>query len=150
MKRIETKLEKIAKSQKVGLWRSHPSFFWLMLGLTIENFIVGAALVFSGRQYFAGIGYDPVFEFVPTTAIGLMFLTSAILMTIAFVTRRSILVKIAVPFALVPTVMFVTAFVFLTINNRFFSITAVTKWTFVAIVYARALSEPFVNPNSAR
>ena len=150
MKRIETKLEQLTESGDVPLWRSHPSFFWVAAYLGFESFILGISMVLWGRQLFQSFAYDPVFQYLPVWLVGSLYLISATLTLIAIIFRKNILLRFAAVFGLVPTVMFTTGFVTLTVVGSLASITAVTRWTFAIIMYIRMLIEPFINPNSAR
>ena len=147
---IENRLARLAQEQKLGLWRTHPSFFWLAFFLMVENFVFAHLFLVSGRRYASSVAYDKAFDYLPTWGYGALFLISATLMATAFITKKHYLVRIGATFALIPTAMLTMALVYGFTNNTFSSIPAITKWMLPCILYMRMLKEPFTNILAAK
>ena len=61
-KAITRELEKVARAKKIGLWRTHPSFFFVALYYLVEGAIL-AGVFFS--QEIVSPAYTSLFEYFP-------------------------------------------------------------------------------------
>jgi len=146
--KVEKQIERIAANRNLGLWRTHPSFFYLSVYVAIDAFI--SSVSFFSRENNIG-SYANLFEVVPQPIYAAMFAVVFTLMTFALVTKRNNLIRIAVSLNLIPLSMMVMNFILLAVDTGQIGLfVAASKWGIAAALSFLMLREPFVNPLSAR
>lgn len=145
---IEQQLNTIAQRQKIGLWRTHPAFFWLVLYFIIDSFVVSGVLLADPVQ---SAIYENLFVYMPQPVYALLFFSGGVVFLAGLLLRQHALIRVGAAINLVPNMMMITNFVLLLAGDGSPSlIIASFKWGLACLALLLMLKEPFVNPLSAR
>lgn len=141
-------IERYATKKKIGLWRTHPSLFFVTLFYILEGAFLGGFFFFERNQ--TGV-YSNLFDYMPQGIYAVFFALSSLILATALLSRKHMLVRVGAGIQLVPNTMMVVNFIFLVFTTGSIGlIAAVFKWGLTCLMLGLMMFEPFVNPNSAR
>lgn len=148
MKSIEKKIEDVAINQKIGLWRSHPSFFYVSLFFTFESLMIFWIFFFYPTQVES---YQNLFQILPQLLFSLFYLAGGAIVTGALISRYHVFLRVGALLLLIPNMMMVSNFILLAASGGIPALyIAASKWTLTCLMLILMMREPFVNPSSAR
>jgi len=146
--RLTKTIEQYAVRKRIGLWRTHPSFFFVSLFYFFEGLVVGSLFTFDNSTT---IAYKDLFRYIPEDVFGFLFIIGALVIGFALISRRHVWLRIGAGIMLIPNMMMVANFLFLSFSFYGVAIIVATfKWGLTCIMLGLMMFEPFVNPNSAR
>lgn len=147
-KRLTKSLEDYAVRRKIGLWRTHPSFFFVALFYVLEGLVVGSLFIFDGSTTNV---YQNLFKYIPEDLFGSFFLIGVLILIFALLSRKHIWLRVGVGVLLIPNMMMIANFLLLITNTYSGGLLVATfKWGLTCLMLFEMLYEPFVDPNNAR
>lgn len=147
-KSLEKKIERVVIKKRIGLWRTHPSFFYVAFFFTVESILSFFVFVSNRTQIDS---YSNLFNVLPQNLFALMYLFGGSVVIYALASRKHIVLRPGALILLIPNMMMVTNFLILAFSNGTPGLyIAASKWTLTCLMLILMLVEPFVNPNSAR
>ena len=148
MEKIEEQLQKVAKRKRIGLWRTHPSLFFVSLYIMAEA--IASFFIFRLQEVNIA-SYSNLFIYIPQWLYSSIFLLGGAILLFALATRLHVWLRVGALILLVPNIMMVTNFIVLAIDNEQTGlIIACFKWGLDCLMLLLMTREPFVNPLSAR
>ena len=147
-KALDKTIAQVAKAKKIGLWRTHPSFFWVAVYFIVSSAI--SAVAFMSSETAIG-SYKNLFDYVPHQIYASIFIVGALLILIGLLAKAHAFLGVGAAVLLVPNVMMVTNFVLLVFTDGPIGLlVAISKWGLSCLMLILMLREPFINPLSAR